>query len=106
VPPSASTGPLKKWDAPSSARKAHAHEINEKTGRRAPFYYIAVLYPAINLKTHAWLRSKALIRAFFMSKFELSVALVCQVRGLRWTWMLETVKKIIKMAISIKNISA
>jgi hypothetical protein len=32
VPPSASKGPLKKMDAPSPARKAHAHEIHEKAG--------------------------------------------------------------------------
>jgi hypothetical protein len=31
-PPSASTGPLKNVDASPAARKAHAHEIHEKTG--------------------------------------------------------------------------
>ena len=32
VPHSSSTGPLKNMDASSPARKAHAHEINEKAG--------------------------------------------------------------------------
>jgi hypothetical protein len=32
VPPSASTGPLKNINASSPARKAHAHEIQEKAG--------------------------------------------------------------------------
>jgi hypothetical protein len=31
VSPSASTGPLKNMDAPSPARKAHAHEMQKKT---------------------------------------------------------------------------
>jgi hypothetical protein len=32
VPSSASTGQLKNMDAPSPARKAHAHEMHEKAG--------------------------------------------------------------------------
>ena len=32
VPFSASTGPLKNMDAPSPARKAHAHKMHEKSG--------------------------------------------------------------------------